>query len=506
MSCSITDAFPAPVTVPGFVGLVEHLREVAAAVTSAMSADPTLLAELPDDLLESATLDLHATVDSATAAATIATGRLDRKVGSVRGKLLAGKHASTGRFLQREAGLSPVQSKAVVARGRDLDSPSIRVADAWLAGVIPGGAVRDLTLGVTDVLRRSGRIDAEASRDQALDILLPVAATGRVDHVQEAVARLKLTIDPDGGTEDALFAFERQTLSIVDVGTMFRVSGWLPHDSGAAVLTVLDRFASEIGAEQVGDVDHEPGCEQLHLPGAGCSCGALDRAMRRAGLHHDQLRARALGEVAADLLSGGQLGSHHGVPPQVTVVADITDVAAPLMGRLTVPGSDHDALLPEETVHRLLCDADVSHVLTTTAAAAAAAANDADGGDAAARERGFLRAVVATLDGMARSVLYVGRARRTVSARLRTALQVRDGHCVFPGCRARARRCHAHHVVPWEHGGPTDLPNLALLCVAHHHAVHEGGWSIRLKPGCTGHERDCWESTPPLLRRRSRRP
>jgi hypothetical protein len=25
------------------------------------------------------------------------------------------------------------------------------------------------------------------------------------------------------------------------------------------------------------------------------------------------------------------------------------------------------------------------------------------------------------------------------------------------------------------HGGPTDLPNLILLCTAHHRAVHEGG-------------------------------
>ena len=62
---------------------------------------------------------------------------------------------------------------------------------------------------------------------------------------------------------------------------------------------------------------------------------------------------------------------------------------------------------------------------------------------------------------MATSVLYVGRSQRTVSARLRAALVARDGHCVFPGCRARPARCHAHHVTPWEHGGATDLDNLA---------------------------------------------
>ncbi|MGH9101378.1 MAG: HNH endonuclease signature motif containing protein, partial [Acidimicrobiales bacterium] len=28
-------------------------------------------------------------------------------------------------------------------------------------------------------------------------------------------------------------------------------------------------------------------------------------------------------------------------------------------------------------------------------------------------------------------------------------------------------------------GGPTDIDNLAMLCSAHHHLVHEGGWSLR---------------------------
>ena len=94
-------------------------------------------------------------------------------------------------------------------------------------------------------------------------------------------------------------------------------------------------------------------------------------------------------------------------------------------------------------------------------------------------------------------MLYVGRAERTVPPRLRRALEVRDQRCAFPGCHAHVRRCHAHHVVPWEDGGPTELPNTALLCVAHHHAVHEGGWTMTLKHGFTGHERDCWDVTPP---------
>ena len=43
--------------------------------------------------------------------------------------------------------------------------------------------------------------------------------------------------------------------------------------------------------------------------------------------------------------------------------------------------------------------------------------------------------------------------------------------------------CQIHHVVPWEDGGPTDLANLAPLCMEHHHLVHEGGWALAMTPG-----------------------
>jgi len=32
--------------------------------------------------------------------------------------------------------------------------------------------------------------------------------------------------------------------------------------------------------------------------------------------------------------------------------------------------------------------------------------------------------------------------------------------------------------VHWIKGGPTDLPNLVLLCYRHHWMVHEGGWQV----------------------------
>lgn len=73
-----------------------------------------------------------------------------------------------------------------------------------------------------------------------------------------------------------------------------------------------------------------------------------------------------------------------------------------------------------------------------------------------------------------RRPLDVGRSSRSLSRRLWLAVVVRDdGHCQVAGCDRPANRCVPHHIVPWRLGGPTDLDNLVLLCVQHHHALHD---------------------------------
>ena len=79
-------------------------------------------------------------------------------------------------------------------------------------------------------------------------------------------------------------------------------------------------------------------------------------------------------------------------------------------------------------------------------------------------------------------VVGIGRQGRSPTGAMQRALRFRDRSCVFPGC-GRIRWLKAHHIVHWAHGGRTDLDNLVRLCHAHHRAVHEGGWSIRGRPG-----------------------
>ncbi len=73
--------------------------------------------------------------------------------------------------------------------------------------------------------------------------------------------------------------------------------------------------------------------------------------------------------------------------------------------------------------------------------------------------------------------MYEGRARREPTDAQRREVMRRDRHCRFPGC-TNVTFTNIHHVVPWKPGGRTDLENLALLCLHHHHLVHSAGWTM----------------------------
>jgi len=104
---------------------------------------------------------------------------------------------------------------------------------------------------------------------------------------------------------------------------------------------------------------------------------------------------------------------------------------------------ERDGLISGETVRRIACDATI------------AVGVDDDVGH----------------------TMYEGRARREPTDAQRREVMRRDRHCRFPGC-TNVTFTNTHHVVPWKPGGSTDLYNLALLCLHHHHLVHSGRWSM----------------------------
>ena len=78
--------------------------------------------------------------------------------------------------------------------------------------------------------------------------------------------------------------------------------------------------------------------------------------------------------------------------------------------------------------------------------------------------------------------LNVGTSERTATRVQRRALAAIHKTCAHPDCTVSVNHCQFHHIIPWEHNGPTDLDNLIPLCSKHHHLVHEGMWTIHLKP------------------------
>jgi hypothetical protein len=298
------------------------------------------------------------------------------------------------------------------------------------------------------------------------------------------ISHLTLVTNPDGASQAAMDAFDDQSLSVEQVGSMVKLTAYLAPESAAAMTTVLTQLVDRRRRE--GDLAPE---EQLP---DGVDPESWE-GRRQVSRRYDHLMAVAFGEVFASLLDNNDVGSHHGIAPHVTLTVDVERFEAGLGGDLTLPGSDGAILVPNATVERILCDADVTTVITRglTPGTPQGSASSLAGSDPCRKSLPSL------LLEASREVLYVGRAQRVVPPRLRRALEARDRHCAFPGCRAHVRRTQAHHVHEWEHGGRTDEDNMILLCVRHHHAVHEGGWTITraagIPPGGTG----CWAFTPP---------
>src|SRR5512132_273010 len=184
-------------------------------------------------------------------------------------------------------------------------------------------------------------------------------------------------------------------------------------------------------------------------------------------------------------------------PAQLTVTVDLDSLVG---GPGTLGGDTDSGPLDPEACRRLACDGALTRVLVTRhpsdphsheipADHEVPSGHDVpsshpghDGLDSDENLTARLRTAAAllppVLGGAPTQPLEVGRTSRVVTPTQRVALAVRDHGCVFPGCARPLAWCDAHRLRHWLHGGPTDLANLALVCRAHHRAVHEGagGW------------------------------
>jgi hypothetical protein len=139
-----------------------------------------------------------------------------------------------------------------------------------------------------------------------------------------------------------------------------------------------------------------------------------------------------------------KVGGRH--RPHLNVVVNNDDLADSKPGR-TLGGVP----LPGLVVRKIACDTSIHRVIT---------------------------------DGTG-SILDYGRSTRSIPPAVYTSLVLRDWGCRFPGCDRPSEWCEGHHIWHWEDGGPTNLPNLVLLCSKHHHIIHLKGWHLKLRPGGT---------------------
>ncbi len=146
-------------------------------------------------------------------------------------------------------------------------------------------------------------------------------------------------------------------------------------------------------------------------------------------------RAEALGLLCEQWLRNGTIDG--GLRAAVMLTVDLDTLLDRSGTRCDL---DHTGPITPETAHRILCDAEVTRVITR-------------GGS---------------------EILDLGRATRVPSPALRKALVVRDSGCRFRGCRRPAHWCDAHHIVHWLAAGETSLENCILVCRYHHTAIHQG--------------------------------
>jgi Domain of unknown function (DUF222) len=159
-------------------------------------------------------------------------------------------------------------------------------------------------------------------------------------------------------------------------------------------------------------------------------------------------RADALGEICRHFLDHqhSRRGGRH--RPHLNLVLDIDHYQT--LGRASATAVDGTPL-DHTTTERLLCDAALHRVLTHGRS----------------------------------SILDYGTTTRTIPAPLYNALVIRDRYCRFPGCDRHAAWCEGHHLRAWQHGGPTTLTNLVLVCTRHHHLLHHPRWRAKLLPDAT---------------------
>lgn len=312
------------------------------------------------------------------------------------------------------------------------------VADAARAATaVPaiGHAMRAGHLSVEHAAALANLADAVAAATVEPDVIAPLlaaATSDTPDAFRDRVRAAAIAAQPDGGNAEAgRHRANSEVREYTADDAMGIIRAAFDAERKAIVLNGIDSIVNE----------------QWRGGHPADSSRPTTRELPR-------LRADALVEMARRSLNGARdskgTGTRRG-EPMVVVHIDHRTLLDGFLREFGVCHLDDGTPIPAETARRIACEA----------------------------------GIIPIVFGGASEPLDVGRAQRLATAAQRTALRVRSSTCEFAGCRTTAAWCKAHHLTWWEHGGPTDLENLCLVCENHHHLVHEGGWRMERLGGVT---------------------
>ena len=275
--------------------------------------------------------------------------------------------------------------------------------------------------GHLDAIARAQRGLSDAARAELIkeqESLLAAAEGSSVDVFGRTVADVARAIT---AALDAQAEADRLTR----LRNKSRVKRWVDADGMHVTLISLDPVRDA----------------QLHAA-LDAQVASLRQRDGAADVGHELLKVDAV----MDLVTTGGTFTH-GHAADVTEIIDWQTLTGGIHD-LSVSETSSGVPLPVATIQKLCCDATI-HLVTV------------DEG---------------------RIPLNVGTSVRTATRAQRRALAAIHKTCAHPDCTVAVNHCQFHHIIPWEHNGPTDLDNLIPLCSKHHHLVHEGMWTIHLKP------------------------
>ncbi len=250
----------------------------------------------------------------------------------------------------------------------------------------------------------------------------------RVDQCSRLLAFWRAHANPDGATGREAKQYAKRALHLSQsFDGSWHLNGSLTPEHGEILATALDRR-----------------CQALYQADKAVADATGTPIARTAA----QRRVDALVELVTQATASGEHGCGVNTPSITALVhlehlADVRTRPGDVVGE-----TEHGHPVSAATAQRWTCDAAVSRVVF----------------------------------GPGSVPIDLGTSARFPSPAQRRALAARDRGCVFPGCDRRPGWTNAHHLTHWVHGGPTDLDNLVLLCVYHHHQVHEGGYRISRSP------------------------